>query len=105
MIHHICLVETNDSVNSEKIEEIMVETRIRLLKIPEINNLHVGKRIDSDNEYNYFYSFDIENMDKLKYAQESAVFTQFQKQILDPHAENMVTMDYEMEPGKDVKYS
>ncbi len=84
----------------------MVETRIRLLKIPEINNLRVGKRIDiKSNPYTYFFSMDVENLDKLRYAQESAIFTQFQKQILEPYVTKIATYQYEMEPGKDVRYS
>lgn len=84
----------------------MVETRIRLLKIPEINNLRVGKRIDVKiNPFTYFFSMDVENLDKLKYAQESAVYTQFQKQVLEPFVTKINSFNYEMEPGKDVRYS
>lgn len=106
MIHHICLLEVKNTVNSEKLENLIVETRIRLLKIPEVNNLRVGKRIDTvNNPYTFFYSFDCDNMDKLSTLQDSAVFTQFQKQILDLFTDRYLTMNYEMEPGKDVKYS
>lgn len=106
MIHHLCLLETKNNVSGEKLENLMVETRIRLLKIPEVNNLRVGKRIDTvNNSYTYFYSFDCDNMDKLTSLQDSAVFTQFQKQILDAFTERYLTLNYEMEPGKDVKYS
>lgn len=84
----------------------MVETRIRLLKIPEINNLRVGKRIDTvNNPYKMFFNFDVENMDKLNYALESAVFVQYQRQVLEPNVSKTYIYNYEMEPGKDVKYS
>lgn len=84
----------------------MVETRIRLLKIPEVNNLRVGKRIDTKgNPYTYFFSLDVENLDKLKYTQESAIYTQFQKQVLEPFVTKITAFQYEMEPGKDVRYS
>ncbi len=106
MVHHICLMEVKSAVAPEQLETIMVETRIRLLKIPEINNLRVGKRIDlKNNPFTYFFSMDVENLDKLKYAQESAVYTQFQKQILEPYVNKMMAFQYEMEPGKDVRYS
>lgn len=106
MVHHISLLEVKPSVTPEQLESIMVETRIRLLKIPEINNLRVGKRIEvKTNPFTYFFSMDVENLDKLKYAQESAVYTQFQKQVLDPYVTKLNSFNYEMEPGKDVRYS
>lgn len=106
MVHHIALLKTKSDVPTEKLEELMVETRIRLLKIPEVTNLRVGKRIDTDgNSYTFFYSFDTESMDKLHAVLESAVFTQYEKQILGPFVGDKLTLDYEMEPGKDVRYS
>lgn len=106
MIHHICLMEAKPSVAPEKLESLMVETRIRLLKIPEVNNLRVGKRVDTiHNPHTFFFSFDCDNMDKLQILQESAIYTQFQKQILDAFTDTYLMFNYEMEPGKDVKYS
>ncbi len=106
MIHHICLLEAKPTVAGEKLETLMVETRIRLLKIPEVNNLRVGKRIDvATNPHTFFFSFDCDNMDKLASMQDSAIFTQFQKQILDAYTISYMMINYEMEPGKDIKYS
>ena len=106
MIHHLVLLTTKPEVIPSKIEDIMVETRIRLLKIPEVNNLRVGKRVDTTNNPNtYFFSFDVENMDKLAYILENAVYFQFERQILGPFVAASKIFDYEMEPGKDVRYS
>jgi hypothetical protein len=106
MIHHLVLLTTKPEVIPTKLEEIMVETRIRLLKIPEVNNLRVGKRVDTaNNPYAYFFSFDVENMDKLAFVHDNAVYTQFEKQILGPFVAASKILDYEMEPGKDVRYS
>src|SRR3984957_5438892 len=106
MIHHVVFLTTKPEVISTKLEEIMVETRIRLLKIPEVNNLRVGKRVDTtNNPHTYFFSFDIENMDKLAYVQENAVYIQFDRQILGPFVASTKVFNYEMEPGKDVRYS
>ena len=106
MVHHIVLLTTKPEVIPSKLEEIMVETRIRLLKIPEVNNLRVGKRIDTtNNPHTCFFSFDVENMDKLAFVMENAVYVQFEKQILGAFVANFTSFDYEMEPGKDVRYS
>ena len=106
MIHHLVLLTTKPDVAPAKLEDIMVETRIRLLKIPEVNNLRVGKRVDTtSNPYTYFFSFDVENMDKLAFVQDNAVFVQFEKQIIGQFVASSKIYDYEMEPGKDVRYS
>jgi hypothetical protein len=44
-------------------------------------------------------------MDKLTFIQENAVYVQFEKQILGPFVTASKILDYEMEPGKDVRYS
>jgi Stress responsive A/B Barrel Domain len=106
MIHHLMLLTTKPEVIPTKLEEIMVETRIRLLKIPEVNNLRVGKRVDTtSNPHTCFFSFDVENMDKLAYILENAIYIQFERQILGPFVTSSKVLDYEMEPGKDVRYS
>ena len=85
---------------------MMVETRIRLLKIPELSNLRVGKRIDKvHNPFTVFYSYDVENMEKLAIVHDSAVYIQFQRQIIEPNVAWSDQRNYEMEPGKDVMYS
>ena len=106
MIHHVVLLTTKPEVIPTKLEDIMVEMRIRLLKIPEVNNLRVGKRVDTvNNPHTCFFSFDVENMDKLAYVMENAVYVQFEKQILGQFVAEFKSLDYEMEPGKDVRYS
>ena len=44
-------------------------------------------------------------MDKLAFVMENAVYVQFEKQILGPFVATSKSLDYEMEPGKDVRYS
>jgi hypothetical protein len=105
MIHHLTLLQTKPEVDGQRIESMMVETRIRLLKIPELANLRVGKRISGDNPFTLFYSYDVENLEKLRTVRESAIHLQFQRQVLEPNVAHADSRDYEMEPGKDVTYS
>ncbi len=44
-------------------------------------------------------------MDKLNFILENAVYVQFEKQILGPFVTTAKVFDYEMDPGKDVRYS
>lgn len=83
----------------------MVESRIRLLKIPEVMNLRCGKKLDEENPFNFFVSLDAENAGKLKVVEQSAIYLQFRHQVFDPKVEEIKKLNFEMEPGKDVRYS
>jgi Stress responsive A/B Barrel Domain len=106
MVHHLCLLRLKEGITSERIESMMVDTRIRLLKLPEVSNLHVGKRIEvQKNPFAVFYAFDVESMEKLEFVHESAIYVQFQRQVIEPFVIENKMMNYEMEPRKEVVYS
>jgi len=106
MVHHISFLKLKPGLDSQQVENLIVETRIRLLRIPEVLNLRVGKKIDlKGNPHDLFFSLDAENLLKLRVVQESAVFVQFQHQVVEPNVEKHSSFEYEMEPGKDVTYS
>lgn len=106
MVHHLMLFKLKPEVTPDQIETILVETRIRLLKIPEVMNLRCGKRIDLEgNPYALFVSMDFENLAKGRIAQESAIWIKYEKQIIDPYVAVLTILDYEMDPGIDVAYS
>ncbi len=106
MVHEIFLLKLKTGITPDQVETIMVETRIRLLKIPEVMNLKCGKKIDlRNNPHDVFVCVDFENLTKARIARDSAIFTQYEKQVLEPNVEKVVFLDYEMDPGKDVAYS
>jgi len=106
MVHHIILVKLKTSVKTEKVEELMIETRMRLLKIPEVRNLLCGKRIPvRPSTWDFFIGMDVETMAKLRVIEESAVYLQFRQQVLDPVTDELQPLHYEMDPGKDTRYS
>jgi hypothetical protein len=106
MIHHLVLLTTKPEVIPTKLEEIMVETRIRLLKIPEVNNLRVGKRVDTTNNPHTCFFL-------LRRGEHGQAGLHPGKRGLRPVREanprplrrRLEGFDYEMEPGKDVRYS
>jgi hypothetical protein len=106
MVHHLMLFKLKPDVTPEQTETIMVDSRIRLLKIPEVLNLRCGKKIDlKKNPHDIFVSMDFENLTKARIAQESALWVTYEKQVIEPHVAVLTEFDYEMDPGKDVAYS
>jgi len=106
MVHEIHLFQLKANATNDTLESMMVETRIRLLKIPEVMNLNCGKVINkADNAYQFCVALDFENLAKRDLAHDSAIFIKYEKQVLQPHVSKTQLLQYEMEPGKDVAYS
>lgn len=105
MIHHLVLFKLKPGVDEEKLEWMMRETRIQLLKIPEVLSVRCGKNIEPDLEWPFFLVVEVESLDKLKLYREDARHVKFVEEVIKPHTSARLALDHEMEPGKDVTYS
>lgn len=105
MVHHIVLFKLKPEVTPAKLEEMMMNTRINLLKIPEVLSVKCGKKIDPKNEWPFFIAVDFESMDKLAIYREEPLHLKFMEDVIKAHTSERLALDYEMEPGKDVRYS
>ena len=105
MIHHLVLFKLKPEVTNEKIETMMMTTRMMLLKIPEALSVKCGKRIDPASEWPYFIAVDCESMDKLALYLDDPIYLKFAEETIKPNIIERIVLDYEMEPGKEVKYS
>src|SRR5271154_4318626 len=105
MVHHIVLFKLKSEVTNDKIETMMMNTRMMLLKIPEALSVKCGKKINPDAEWPFFISIDCESMDKLALYLDDPIHLKFVEDIIKPNTTERLALDYEMEPGKEVKYS
>lgn len=105
MVHHITLFKLKPEVTPAKLEEMMTTTRMSLLKIPEIRSVRCGKAIDPKAEWPFFIALDFESLEKLAVAQDDAIYMKFTAEVVEPNAADRITLNYEMEPGKNVKFS
>lgn len=106
MIHEVILARFPEGAPVDLVEKLMVETRMRLLKIPEILSLSCGKRIDpAKNPYPFFIALEFESLAKKRVAYENPIFTIFLSQIFKPAVAEFITLTFEMDPGKDVRFS
>src|SRR4029077_2740528 len=46
MIHHVVLYKLKSEVTPARVEEMMMNARMQLLKIPEVLSIKCGKRVD-----------------------------------------------------------
>ena len=105
MVHHIVLFKLKPEVTPEQLEKMMMTTRMSLLKIPEILSVKCGKNIDAKNEWKFFVALDFESLEKLAMTEEDPIYMKFTADVIHAHTAEKVTYNYEMEPGKNTKFS
>ena len=105
MVHHIVLYKLKPDVTPARVEEMMMNTRMQLLKIPEVLSIKCGKRIKQDLPWPFFIAIDFESMDKLGIFKEDSIYVKFIEEVIKPNTFEAVVLDFEMDPGKDVRFS
>jgi hypothetical protein len=105
MVHHIVLYKLKPEVTLARVEEMMMNARMQLLKIPEVLSIKCGKRIDPDLEWPFFIAIDFESMDKYEIFREDSIFVKFNEEVIKPNIDDSLVLDFEMDPGKDVRFS
>ena len=105
MIHHVVLYKLKPEVTPARIEEMMMNARMQLLKIPEVQTIKCGKRIDPEMPWPFFIAIDLESMDKFAMFREDPIFVKFNEEVIKPNISDSLSLDFEMDPGKDVRFS
>ena len=105
MVHHVALYKLHPEVSQETLEEMVRRTKSLLLKIPEALQVRSGKRIDPRCEFPFFVAIDFENRAKQARFRDDPVYFKFLEEVIRPHTSAELLLDYEMEPGRNVKYS
>jgi len=105
MVHHIVLYKLNSEVTPAGVEAMMMNARMQLLKIQEVLSIKCGKRIDPELPWPFFIAIDFESMDKYAIFREDPIYVKFVEEVIKPNTENFLVLDFEMDPGKDVRFS
>lgn len=105
MVHHIVLFRLKPEVTPARVEEMMMNTRMQLLKIPEVLSIKCGKRIDPNMEWPFFIAIDFESMDRYEIFAEDPIYVKYVEDVVKPNTTEALTLDFEMDPGKDVQFS
>ncbi len=105
MVHHVALFKLKPEVTPARVEEMMMNTRMQLLKIPEVLSIKCGKRINQEMHWPFFVAIDFESMDKFEIFREDPIYVKYVEEIIKPNVAETVDLDFEMDPGKDVQFS
>ena len=105
MVHHIVLYKLKPEVTPARVEEMMMNARMQLLKIQEVLSIKCGKRIEPEMDWPFFIAIDFESMDKYAIFREDPIYVKFMEEVIKPNTEDSLVLDFEMDPGKDVRFS
>ena len=105
MVHHVELFKLKPEVTPARIEEMMMNTRMQLLKIPEVLSIKCGKRIKNEMQWPFFIAIDFESMDKFDIFRDDPIYVKFVEETIKPNVAETVALDFEMDPGRDVQFS
>src|SRR6478672_1799569 len=103
MVHHVVLYKLKPEVTPARIEEMMMNTRMHLLKIPEVLSIRCGKRINPDVQWPFFIAIDFESMDRYEMFREDPIHVKFMEEVIKPNTADSLQLFFEMDPGKDVR--
>jgi hypothetical protein len=103
MIHHIVLYKLKPEITSERIEALLMQTRMQLLKIPVAMNVRCGRRIDQNNEWPFFFTVEFDSKERMAMFVEDPVYIKFIEETIKPNTQSSMVLDYETDPKR--KYS
>jgi len=105
MVHHIGLFKLKPEVTPARVEEMMMHTRMQLLKISEVLSIKCGKRISDGMPWPFFIAIDFESMDRYEVFCADPIYVKYMEEVIKPNVADAVNLDFEMDPGKDVQFS
>ena len=105
MVHHVVYLQLVDEIDGPILEEMVRASRTWLLKIPEVMSVRSGRGLDPDSQWQFFYSFEVDSLEKLGLVKQDAFHLKFLQQFVDPNTVTRFEMNFELDPSRDLKYS
>jgi hypothetical protein len=103
MIHRIVLYKLKPEVTPERLEVLLMQTRMQLLKIPVAMNVRCGRRIDPNNEWPFFFAVEFDSKERMAMFVEEPIYIKFIEETIKPNTQGSMVLDYETDPKR--KYS
>ncbi len=101
MIQHVVLFKLRPELDAGKIEWMLRETRMQLLKIPVVRGLRCGYRIDSSMEWPFFLMVELDSEEKLPAYMNDPVHLRFVSEVIKPNITERLALDFQSDPGGD----
>ena len=105
MIHHVVYLQLNPEANPADLENLVRSTRSLLLRIPEVLTVRSGRNLDSESQWQFYYSFEVDSLEKLSATQANPFYLKLIETVIKPSVSSQSEITFELDPSKDLKYS
>ena len=105
MVYHLILCRLKTEVTPAEVEAMMRRTLTHLLKVPEVKSIRCGQGIPPESAGAFVVAMEFESLDRLAHFRANPQARAWQREQIDPHVASVSEWDYELEPGKDPKFS
>jgi hypothetical protein len=105
MIHHVVYYQTKPEVDAAGIEELVRSSRSLLLKIPEVLSVRSGRNLDVTSQWSFFVAIEVNSMEKLRITCDDPYFIKLEEKHIKPLILASFSLNFELDPSKDMKYS
>jgi hypothetical protein len=105
MIHDVVYLQLKGKVGKTELEVMVRASRTWLLKIPEVLSVRSGRNLDPESQWQFFYSFEADSLEKLNLVKDDAFHLKFFEIHDKPHTNDRFGMAFELDPSRDLKYS
>ena len=105
MVHHVALYKVRADLSEVTLEEMIRKSRSLLLKIPEALSVRSGRSIDHASEWPFFVAIDFETRAKQAIFRDDPIYLKYLEDVVKPYTTEIKLLDYELDPGKNTKYS
>ena len=105
MIHHVVHFQLTAGTDQAMLEELVRTSRSQLLRIPEVLAVRSGRNIDPGSPWQFFLAVEVDSLEKLRIVRDDPFYLKLLSKTIQPHAIADLTLDYELDPSRDLKYS
>lgn len=105
MIHHVVYFQLRPEVDKPAIEELVRTSRSLLLKIPEVLAVRSGRNLDPSSRWQFYFSIEVDSLEKLNITLDDPFYLKLMEKWIRPKIADSFSLDYELDPSKDLKYS
>jgi Stress responsive A/B Barrel Domain len=105
MIHHAVYFQLRPEVDKPAMEELVRMSRSLLLKIPEVLAVRSGRNLDPSSKWQFYFSIEVDSLEKLRITLDDPFHLKLMEKWMKPNIADSFSLDYELDPSRDLKYS
>lgn len=105
MVLQVLLYKLRPEVEADTVDTLMRRARTQLLRIPQVLSVRAAKEMVPFSEWPFIVAIEFDTRAKQVIAHDDPFWLKFMQETMRPHVLEHLSLDYELEPGKNIKYS